>query len=278
MRNRSAACALFVLLLAVPGLAQAPAQAPADEPQLVPPPSWAFNDLACAPALVIESKDVKAAPPAYRVIGSQDPAMRDLFGPGDTLVISGGSNAGLQAGQRYFVRRHVMSRGNATTLPVTIHTSGWVQILGVDTMLATATVLHACDGILLDDYLEPFIPPMVAAKPVPGTTPHYENMGRIMTGSEGLQTAGGSAQLMTIDRGNSAGVVVGQRFVVFRDKRSERVETTGKSKVFEAMESGLPLVQIGEVLVIAVRADDATVQILGAKDAIATGDLIAPIR
>ena len=52
MRNRSAACALFVLLLAVPGLAQAPAQAPADEPQLVPPPSWAFNDLACAPAPV----------------------------------------------------------------------------------------------------------------------------------------------------------------------------------------------------------------------------------
>jgi hypothetical protein len=248
------------------------------DPTLVPPPSWAFNDLACAPALVTEGKDVKTTPPAFRVIGSQDSAMRDLLGPGDTLVISGGSNAGLQSGQRYFVRRHVTSRGNASVLPVTIHTAGWVQILGVDTMLATATVLHACDGILLDDYLEPFAPPMIAAKPLPGTTPHYENMGRIMTGKEGLQTAGGSAQLMTIDRGSSAGVAVGQRFLVFRDKRSEHVETAGKSREFEAMDGRLPLVQIGEVLVIAVRANDATVQILGAKDAIATGDLIAPIR
>jgi hypothetical protein len=44
------------------------------------------------------------------------------------------------------------------------------------------------------------------------------------------------------------------------------------------MDGRLPLVQIGEVLVIAVRANDATVQILGAKDAITTGDLIAPIH
>jgi hypothetical protein len=278
MRNRSAACALSVLFLANPGLAQTPAQATSPAAQLVPPPSWAFNDLACAPALVTESKDTKTPPPPYRVIGSQDPAMRDLLGPGDTLVISGGSNAGLESGQRYFVRRHVTSRGNARELPVTIHTVGWVQILGVDTMLATATVLHACDGILLDDYLEPFTPPMIAATPVPGTTPHYENMGQIMTGSEGLQTAGGSAQLMTIDRGTNAGVVVGQRFLVFRDKRIERIETTGRSKEFEAMDGRLPLVQVGEVLVIAVRANDATVQILGAKDAITTGDLIAPIR
>lgn len=277
MRNRYAASALYVLFFASPGLAQAPAQAPASEPQLVPPPAWAFNDLACAPALVTESKDEKAAP-VQRVIGSQDAAMRDLLGPGDTLVISGGSNAGLQAGQRYFVRRHVMSRGVASALPVTIHTAGWVQILGVDTTLATATVLHACDGILLDDYLEPFAPPMIAARSVPGTTPHYENMGHIMTGSEGLRTAGGSSQLMTIDRGTNAGVVVGQRFLVFRNKRDERVETTGRSKAFEAMGGRLPLVEIGEVLVVGVRTDDATVQILGAKDAIATGDLIAPIR
>jgi len=277
MRNRYAASALYVWLFAGQGLAQAPAQAPASEPQLVPPPAWAFNDLACAPALVTESKDEKTAP-VLRVIGSQNPAMRDLLGPGDTLVISGGSNAGLQAGQRYFVRRHVMSRGVARTLPVTIHTAGWVQILGVDTTLATATVLHACDGILLDDYLEPFTPPMIAARLVPGTTPHYENMGHIMTGSEGLHTAGGSSQLMTIDRGTNAGVVVGQRFLVFRSKLDERVETTGRSKAFEAMGGRLPLVEIGEVLVVGVRADDATVQILGAKDAIATGDLIAPIR
>jgi hypothetical protein len=275
MRNRYAACALYVLVFANPGLAQAPVQAPAQGPQLVPPPSWAFNDLACAPGLVTQKKE-DMTPPVYRVVGSQDPAMRDLLGTGDILVISGGSNAGLQAGQRYFVRRLIVT--NTSILPVTIHTAGWVQILGVDTTVATATVLHACDGILLDDYLEPFTPPTIAARPLPGATPHYENMGHIMTGSDGRQTAGGSSQLMTIDRGTNAGVVVGQRFLVFRDKRAQRVETTGRSKVFATIGGNSPLVEIGEVLVIGVRADDATVQILGAKDAIAAGDLIAPIR
>ena len=97
---------------------------------------------------------------------SQDPAIRELLGPGDTLVVSGGSNAGVQTGQRYFVRRLIPAVATFGATPrATIHTAGWVQILGVDTMVATATVVHACDGILLDDYLEPFVAPMIAARP-----------------------------------------------------------------------------------------------------------------
>lgn len=272
MRYRNAVCSLSIVLLAGSGSAQTPS-AP---PDLVPPPDWAFNDLACAPALDLEKGEKKALP-VHRLIGSQDTAIRDLLGPGDTLVISGGSNSGLEPGQRYFVRRHVTPRGGLTPLPRTIHTAGWIQIVGVDTTLATAMVLHACDGFLLDDYLEPFVPPMIAAAPIPGTTPSYENMGRIVTGREGLQTAA-SGQVMTIDRGSSAGVVVGQRFLVFRDKRDQRVETTGRSKTFEAMDGRLPLVEIGQVLVVAVRPSDASVQVLASTDAVTTGDLIAPIR
>ena len=88
-------------------------------------------------------------------------------------------------------------------------------------MVSTATILHACEGILLDDYLEPFVEPMIAARPVTGTMPQYENMGHIMTGIEGLHTAG-TGNVMTIDRGTNAGVVVGQRFLVFRDKRQHQ--------------------------------------------------------
>lgn len=282
MRYRNAACALYVALLTFSasalGWAQTPTQASGPEVEAVPPPSWAFNDLACAPALVpARAKKDAPPPPAYRVTGSQDTAIRDLFGPGDTLVISGGSNAGLETGQRYFVRRHVIARGALKPSPSTIHTAGWVQILGVDTTLATATVLHACDGILLDDYLEPFTPPMIAARSMPGTTPQYDNMGHIVTGAEGLHMAGGG-QVMTIDRGSNAGVLLGQRFLVFRDKRDQRVETEGRSKRFEEVVGTSPLVEIGEVLVVAVRTDDATVQVLGSRDAVINGDLIAPIR
>jgi hypothetical protein len=56
------------------------------------------------------------------------------------------------------------------------------------------------------------------------------------------------------------------------------VELAGRSKPFAAMASNPPLVEVGEVLVIAVRADDATVQVVYSKDSINHGDLVAPIR
>jgi hypothetical protein len=218
----------------------------------------------------------ESSSPTLRVVGVQDLTHRDLLAQPDVLVISGGSNAGVQAGQRYFVRR-VLTSLSDTSRPATIHTAGWVQIQGVDTMVSTATIVHACDGILLDDYLEPFVEPMVPARPLSGNVPQYENMGHIMTGIEGLHTAG-VGNYMTIDRGTDAGVVVGQRFLVFRDKRNLRVETTGRSTAFAELVKQSPLVEIGEALVVAVRPVDSTVRITIAKTAITTGDLIAPVR
>lgn len=278
MRNRSLACALYFTLMTAPAFAQAPqAPTPSADTQVVPPPAWAYNDLACAPGLLTEKRN-KTNEPQLRVIGVQDPAVRDLFGPGDTLVVSGGSNAGLEPGQRFFVRRvipQVSVLGPAP--PSTVHTSGWVQILGVDTMVATATVVHACEAIMFDDYLEPFVAPAIAARPLPGTVPQYENMGHVVSGVEGIHNAA-PGNVMTIDRGSNAGVVLGQRYLVFRDKRNQHVDVTGKSKVFAAMAANTPLVEVGEVLVVAVRANDATVQVVAARDAVMNGDLIAPIR
>ena len=202
MHCRTAACVLSVSLTAAAS-AQTPTPSPPAGSQLVPPPSWAYNDLACAPELALETKG-ETTVPDIRVLGSQDTNPRDLLGPGDTLVVSGGSSVGLEAGQRYFVRRRVIVRGAIRPIPPTAHTAAWVQIQGVDQTVATAIVLHACDGIMLDDYLVPFTPPMIAASPLPGTTPGIENMGHVMTGSEGIHTAG-SGQTMTIDRGSNAG-------------------------------------------------------------------------
>lgn len=279
MRYRHATYVLFALLTAAPVTAQTPAPAqpaaPAQPGALVPAPSWAFNDLACAPALVTGDTP-RPGDATLRVVGAQDITHRQLLAPPDVLVISGGSNAGLQQGQRFFVRRLRATRTGGD-VPDTIHTSGWIQILGVDTTVSTATILHSCEGILADDYLEPFVEPMVAASPLPGTVPQYVNMGRIVTGVEGLHTAG-RGDYMTIDRGTNAGVVVGERFLVFRDKRDLRIDTTGRSAVFAGAVRQTPLVEIGEILVVAVRPSDATVQVTSAKTAITTGDLIAALR
>lgn len=276
MRSLKPICALSLSLVAAPALAQTP-PAPSADTQLVPPPAWAFNDVACAPALAPERLDKKDVP-QLRIVGVQDPAIRELLGPGDTLVINAGSNAGLQTGQRFFVRRVIPAVSEFGERPrATIHTAGWVQILGVDTIVSTATVVHACDGILFDDYLEPYVAPVIAARPLPGSMPVYENMGHIVTGVDGLHTSA-PGNLMTIDRGSNTGVVMGQRYVVFRDKRKEHLDLTGKSKPFAAMAPNAPLVEIGEVLVVSVRPEDATVQVVVSKDAISKGDLIAPIR
>jgi len=274
MRNYYATCALlYAFFMAVPASAQTAAAQPADE--LVPPPSWAYNDLACAPSIQT-GKGTSASENPLRVIGSQDSSVKDLLGPPDVIVVNGGSNAGLQTGQRYFVRRLTRSRADEG-LPATIHTAGWIQIMGVDTSVATANIVHACDGILLDDYLEPFVEPRIAAKPLSGAVPQYENMGHIVTGAEGLHT-GGAGNLMAIDRGTTDNIAVGQRFLIFRQKRDDVIELIGKSAAFAAASKEPPLVEIGEALVISARPNDATVQITVARTAITTGDLVAPIR
>ena len=103
MRNPWCACGLYLSLLAAPALAQTP-PAPSADTELVPPPAWAFNDIACAPAVGPEKEDKKNVP-QMRVVGVQDTVFRDLLGPGDTILINGGSNSGLEPGQRFFVRR-----------------------------------------------------------------------------------------------------------------------------------------------------------------------------
>jgi hypothetical protein len=273
MRLSCGMAGLLVSLAAVRAFGQAPPPAP--DAALVPPPRWAFNDIACAPMLAMEIPKGE-----LRVVGSQDTVIRRLLGPGDTLVIGGGSSIGLQPGQQYYVRRMVKTQGAGRSdrhQPVSIHTAGWIQILGVDSTVATASVVHACDGILLDDYLEPFVAPLIAAQQTAGSGAEYDNMGRIMTGDENRRSAS-IGQMMSINRGTNTGVALGQRFLVFRDKRTLRFDTSHSSPELAAAIVRLPLIQIGEVLVVTARGEDATVQVVVAKDAVLSGDLIAPVR
>jgi hypothetical protein len=248
---------------------------PAAQPDLVPPPSWLFDDLACAPGLTTQT------PPNLRVMGSQDTVVKHMLGPGDTLVLTRGLGAGLQSGQQFFVRRNVKTfgaKGPDAEHPLSVHTAGWVQILGVDANIATATVVHACDGIMLDDYLEPFVAPMIAARAVPGTTPQYANMGRILTADEAFHNVAYVGHMINIDRGSDMGVVLGQRFLVYRDKRFMRNESPEYSAALLEKANRAPLVEVGEVLVVAVRPDHSVVEVVVSKDAITLGDYIAEIR
>lgn len=277
-RGGSPGIALALCLLGTAiGHGQTPATPPsAAQVDLVPPPIWAFNDLACAPYITTEAPTV-----ALRVVGSQDTVVKRMMGPGDILVISGGSGAGLAAGQEYYVRRLIRSfgatRGPDQKHPLSVHTAGWVRILGVDSGVATATITHACEGLLLDDYLEPFSPPLVSARTVATSAAQFANMGRILRGDESRTTAGVN-DMVNIDRGSSSGVVVGQRFLVFRDKRMSESNGSGYSEMLRQDFRRLPLVEVGQVVVVAVRENSATVQVTIVRDAVRSGDLIAAVQ
>src|SRR5919106_1337385 len=79
------------LVVAAAGLAfaQTPAMSPLE------------TAVACAPPPTFDTPTGKL----LRVIGAQDVVARTEFGSGDLLTISGGTEAGVQIGQQYFVRR-----------------------------------------------------------------------------------------------------------------------------------------------------------------------------
>ena len=252
MRVASIALALALTLPAAAG-----AQTPAS-PRLVPPPASVAADLACAPFLTY-------APPKsqLRVTGSQDTYVKQMMGPGDTLVINGGVDQGLQVGQEYFVRRVTRTfgaRGPDPNHPLPVHTAGRVRIVSMERKLSLATITESCEGVLLNDFLEPFVPPLLAETSIDGA-PQFQHLGRVIAGDEGRWLVG-NGEFITIDRGSDHGLVAGQRLSVFRDKRG----------------AAGPLVEIGTVIAIAVRPDNATVQVLDVRDAIMRDDLVAVRR
>lgn len=212
--------------------------------------------LACA------DKPVHEAPVAsLRVLGAQDTQRRETFAPGDTLVLSAGAAAGVEPGQRYFIRRALRAPSRqpiAAATPGAVRTAGWLTVTAVDDRTALARVDYACDGIFTDDYLEPFaLPVLPAAAPSTGA-PQHDAMARVLFGVDRTE-AFGVGGLANIDRGASHGVTPGQSFVVYRD--------TG---------TGRPLVIVGEAVALAVGPDAATVVLVRADREVLAGDYLAP--
>jgi hypothetical protein len=141
--------------------------------------------------------------------------------------------------------------------------------------MSLVTVSHACDTIDIGDYLEPFsVPDPPAPDATPGK-PQKDNYGHILMGTD-RRTMFAKNDFVTIDRGSDHGVTLGARFMVFRDKR--RMETKRLLAVKELPdEITTPefLFEIGEAVVVDVKPEISTVQILNARSALLSGDYVA---
>ncbi|HTK29611.1 MAG TPA: hypothetical protein VL309_08670 [Vicinamibacterales bacterium] len=199
---------------------------------------------------------------AIRILGSQDTAVRTIFGPRDQLVIQGGASRHLQLGQTWFVRHAGWFGPESSAQPYAIATAGWLKIVAVNDTTAIGVVDYACGPIMLGDYLEPFAAPAVAAdmdRPSAGGTLDFEHLGHVLYG-DGLSWTAGIGGFMLVDRGADQGASVGSRFAVYRD----------------LAQKGVPLASVGEVVVVSTGPSTSVVRVVDARDAVTTGDVVVP--
>jgi hypothetical protein len=213
-------------------------------------------EMACSARAVAMPADT-----SVRIAGGREHG-KTLFGPGDPLIVKGGSAQGVRVGQEYFARRVIADRfmtpGSDGIPPSSIHTAGWIRIVEVQSESAIATVTKVCDAIEEGDYLEPFVKPVIPATSTAAGEPDYANPGHLVLGDERRQMAA-QGDLMVLDRGSDHGLHGGQRLTIFRT-------TTGGAG---------PVVRIAEATAMIVSPETTIIRIDKTTDAVLVGDLVA---
>lgn len=250
MRVRVVSTAAIAVMMAAPAWAQSKS--------VLAPRTTLPSDVMCADMLV------SAMPtPGLRIAGSHHGEVRLALNRGDVAVVSRRLEDGLAVGQRYLVRR--LPWGQRAILPeeggyVPIRTVGWVTITALDEINALAHVDHSCDALEPDDYLVPYVEPVLPSPDGVLPPPDFTERVPILPGNEGRQTFGGGDAL-SIARGTDDGVVVGARYAIYRDRKD-----------------GMPLVYIAEAIVTDPSATSAKLIVTSTRDVVERTDIAVPRR
>jgi hypothetical protein len=200
-----------------------------------------------------------------RVVGGQSASARTVFGAGELVVVDGGTGADVAVGQQYYIRRGAtFGPGRDEARPGPVTTVGWLRIVAVNETTSIAHVDAMCDGIFAGDYLEEYAETALPAGMMAADTtghPDFAAAGRVMYGQEERVT-GATGDFMIVDVGGNDGAAAGDRFAIYRDVQVADV----------------PLVAIGEAIVVSVSDETSLVRITRARDAVRTGDLLVPRR
>jgi len=239
-----------VVSAAAPASASAPPPPP-PAPVLIPVPSH-DRESVCGPAKPGATREALGT-----ITSLRDEGQRTLYGKNDQLLIEGGTLNGLVVGRNLVIRRAYRLSGAADAPSTGEHTSGLLQIVAANERVSIGVVVYACDEVMQGDYLASFNPESVRIPEAAGV-PVFESAARILFADAG-QTLGSPGRLMVIDRGESAGIRVGQRLTLFHH---ESVKTS----------------LIGDAVVVAVKPDSATIRLEHVTDIIEPGDWAAPQR
>ena len=184
---------------------------------------------------------------------------RQLLGPGDAVQIDAGEKQGLQTGQNLVVRRRFQTGDLLAPKKLATYgeqTAGLIQILETHPESSVALVVYACGELYAGDAVERYVP-QPAFFAVTAGTPKFDDPARVALGEHDQHIATGG-QMIVIDRGIMQSVQRGMRVTFYRRSGGDG-----------------PIVTIGDGVVVAVRADSATVRIDRTTDAVSVGDLVA---
>jgi len=185
---------------------------------------------------------------------------RQLLGPGDVVRIDVGDKQGLTAGQNFVVRRRFQTGDLAASKKLSTfaeQTAGLIQILDTQADSSSALVVYACGELFAGDSVERYVP-QPAFFSVTAGTPRFDDAARVTAGESGREVSA-PGQMVVIDRGIMQNAQRGQLVTFFR------------------LPSGIdgPPAPHADGVIVAVRADSATVRIERSTDAVLVGDLVA---
>jgi len=193
--------------------------------------------------------------PAPQVLGGHNTDGHRTLGPGDIVVIGGGPYT---VGQRFIARR---MRGGAMSMVQradrigALETSGWLTVTATDENSTLARVDAACSNVEAGDFVESATDLSLPDTATGDGPPDYTDRGSVLFGVDHRE-AFGDGDVFSIDRGAAAGVTTGSRLAIFRDRRN-----------------GLPLVYVGDAVVVDLADQTAKAVLVVARDAVQAGDI-----
>lgn len=251
MRMRAVGAAA-VWLVAAPAFAQSPKA-------VTGPWTLTPNNVMCTNVPV-------AAKPVPRLVvrGPHNAEAALTATPGTDLIIVRSADDGLAPGQRYFTARIY---GDERRFPRPgegfgdIRLTGVVTVTAVDAVNAIARLDVACDSVEAGDFLEPFVETTLPSTATDLTIePDFSDRAALLFGSD-HRVLVGLGDIVSIDRGTLHGVVPGERYAFYRDKRN-----------------GLPLIYLGEAVVMTTGELTSKVMVTRSDASIEAGDIAVPRR
>jgi hypothetical protein len=178
------------------------------------------------------------------------------------VVIKRTPDDGMAIGNRYVAQR---IHGDLKAFPRPgegfgdIRITGTVIVRAIDDVNAIAEIDFACDSVESGDYLEPFVETVIPTAAAPMIAPDFSDRANLLFGADN-RVMFGDGDILSIDRGTIHGVVPGARYAIYRDPRD-----------------GMPLVHIGEIVVLTTSELTSKAIVTKAFDAM-YGDVVAVPR